>query len=143
MPESYPFLGRGWSFPPTFHQHGEHVEMTEGVDDIQRSLEILLATGVGERVMQPRYGCAMDRLLFEPIDTALRAYMKDLVRTAVLYFEPRIILDDLALVPVPEAGRIDVTLTYTVAATNTRYNFVYPFYLNEGIEIPASLRPGV
>lgn len=136
------FLGTGWSFPPTFRQQGRSLDMTEDVADIQSSLRILLSTRVGERVMQPRYGCNMDRLVFEAIDTGLLAYMEDLVRTAVLYFEPRIILDALDLDPQPLEGRVDIVVRYTVAATNTRYNFVFPYYLNEGVEIPASLRPG-
>ena len=103
--------------------------------DIQSSLEILLSTRVGERVMQPKYGCNMEKLLFEPLDTTLQAYMKDLIRTAILYFEPRIILESITLEPVVNEGRINVNIEFTIATTNTRNNFVYPFYLNEGTEI--------
>ena len=138
MASDAPFIGTGWSFPPTFRHQGREVELTSGAVDIDRSLQILLSTYVGERVMQPKYGCNLDRLLFEPIDTSLQAYMRDLIRTAILYFEPRILLDGVVLIPVPTEGRIDITLTYTVATTNTRYNYVYPFYLNEGVELPPS-----
>ena len=91
------FLGIGWDFPPTFDRSAGGVRMISDEPDIGSSLEILLSTDVGERVMQPRYGCDMHRLLFEPLDTTLRAYMKDLIWTAILYFEPRIILDDVIL----------------------------------------------
>ena len=103
--------------------------------DIGSSLEILLSTDVGERVMQPRYGCDMHRLLFEPLDTTLRAYMKDLIWTAILYFEPRIILDDVILEPEPLEGRVVIEIRYTIAGTNTRNNFVYPFYIEEGRQV--------
>ena len=139
MQNEAPFLGTGWSFPPTFRRGGRFLETTDGVEDIERSLEILLSTRVGERVMQTRYGCNVDRLLFEPLDSGLQAYLFDLIRTAVLYFEPRIVLDRLSLAPLPLEGRLDITLEYTVATTNTRYNFVYPFYLSEGIDIPPVL----
>ncbi len=129
------FLGIGWSFPPTFRRSARSVDTIIHEDDIKSSLEILLSTRVGERVMQPKYGCNMDRLLFEPLDASLQAYMKDLIRTAILYFEPRIILDNVVLEPVANEGKINVKIEYTVATTNTRNNFVYPFYLNEGIEI--------
>ena len=76
--------------------------MTSDEEDIRSSLRILLTTDVGERVMQPRYGCNLHRLVFEPLDTTLQAYMKDLIRTAILYFEPRIILNDVILTPEPE-----------------------------------------
>ncbi|MBI3047179.1 MAG: GPW/gp25 family protein [Acidobacteria bacterium] len=109
--------------------------MISDEDDIRSSLRILLSTAVGERRMQPRYGCNVDRLVFEPADGTLQAYLKDLVTIAILYFEPRIILDDLTLEAQPFEGRILLTLSYTITQTNTRYNFVYPFYLTDGTEI--------
>ncbi len=135
MADQSSFLGTGWSFPPTFDRGAKSVRMISDEEDIRSSLEILLSTQVGERVMQPKYGCNLDRLVFEPLDTSLQAYMKDLIRTAILYFEPRIILDDVKLEPFPLEGRIDIQIDYTVAATNTRSNFVFPFYKEEGSEI--------
>ena len=135
MADQSSFLGTGWSFPPTFDRGAKSVRMISDEEDIRSSLEILLSTQVGERVMQPKYGCNLDRLVFEPLDTSLQAYMKDLIRTAILYFEPRIILDDVRLEPFPLEGRIDIQIDYTVAATNTRNNFVFPFYKEEGSEI--------
>ena len=109
--------------------------MASDEEDIRQSLEILLATEVGERVMHPRYGCNMKRLVFEPLDTSLQTYMKHLINTAILYFEPRIILNSVQLEPVVNEGRIDINLDYTIATTNTRHNYVYPFYKEEGTEI--------
>jgi len=129
------FLGTGWSFPPTFSKAQKGVQMITEEEDIQSSLRILLGTRVGERIMQPKYGCNLERLLFEPLDTTLTAYMKDLIKTSILYFEPRIILRDIVLTPNQNEGMILITIIYTVAGTNTRSNFVYPFYLQEGTEL--------
>jgi phage baseplate assembly protein W len=135
MAESRSFLGTGWDFPPAFDRGPNGVRMISDEDDIRSSLRILLSTTVGERRMQPKYGCNLQKLVFEPVDTTLTTYVKELIRTAILYFEPRIILDNVILEPIPLEGRIDIHLTYTVATTNTRYNFVYPFYRVEGTEI--------
>jgi len=129
------FLGTGWGFPPSFSRSSGGVEMTSDEADIRDSLTILLSTRVGERVMQPNYGCNLDRLLFEPLDTGLQTYLQDLIRTAILYFEPRIILERLRLTLHQNEGRVDIELEYLIAATNTRRNFVYPFYLAEGSEV--------
>ena len=135
MAAEYSFLGKGWGFPPTFNKSAHNIDMLSDESDIASSLEILLSTDVGERVMQPKYGCNLHRLLFEPVDIGLQAYIKDLIKTAILYFEPRIILIDVKLEPQPLEGRIDIVIDYRVATTNTRNNFVYPFYLEEGTEI--------
>ena len=66
------FLGRGWSFPPTFDQAIAGVEMLEQEVDVASSLHILLTTVQGERIMVPEYGCNLDELLFESLDTGPR-----------------------------------------------------------------------
>ena len=137
MANDQSFLGRGWAFPPTFDKGRKGVVMAEEAEDIRQSLQILLSTRVGERIMQPKYGCNMERLLFEPLNTTLQTYMEDLIRTAILYFEPRILLNAVTLLPQPNEGRIEVEVDFTIRGTNSRYNFVYPFYQEEGInDIP-------
>ena len=84
------FLGTGWSFPPTFSKIKKGVEMTSDEEDIQSSLRILLSTAVGERIMQPKYGCNLDDLIFEPLNTTIKTYIRGLVKQAILIFEPRI-----------------------------------------------------
>ncbi|MCK5705601.1 MAG: GPW/gp25 family protein [Cyclobacteriaceae bacterium] len=134
MEDNLPFIGTGWDFPPTFQKADSSNAMTSGREDIENSLKILLTTKVGERIMQPRYGCNMDKLVFEPLDSTLQAYMKDLIETAILYFEPRIILNSVILTPVYNEGKIEIMIDYTIAGTNTRYNYVYPFYQVEGVQ---------
>ncbi len=130
------FLGRGWSFPPTFNITSQSVEMTEKVDDIYKSLEILLSTGVGERLMQPKYGCNMDELIFEALDTTTKTLIIDKIKTAILYFEPRIDAKKIELNTDNELeGIIVLEIEYVVRATNSRFNFVYPYYRNEGTEL--------
>ena len=108
--------------------------MAEGEDDVAQALRILLQTRIGERVLRPKWGCSLDRLQFEPLSTSLRTYIEDLIRTAVLYHEPRVILDGVELTPVPEAGRLDIEVRYTISRTNARTNLVFPYYLSEGTD---------
>ena len=122
------FLGSGWSFPPTFNKTIKGVEMTKAEDDIKSSLEILLATNLGERVMQPKFGCALDQLSFESLTTTLKTFIKDLVETAILYFEPRIDLENVSLSEDVNEGIVYIDVEYRSRATNSRQNLVYPFY---------------
>ena len=130
------FLGTGWSFPPHFRTESKTVAMTEREEDIQRSLEILLSTRTGERVMEPKYGCNLDEYLFESLDTTTKTIIADKVQTAILYFEARI---DVKRVNVnserENEGLILIEVEYVVRATNSRFNFVFPYYKNEGSEL--------
>lgn len=125
------FLGKGWHFPPTFDKYSKTVQMVEGDVDIIESLGILLSTAPGERVMLPDYGADMQRLLFEPLNVQLTTYMKDIIKTAIILHEPRIKMNDVILTMIPYEGRIDIQVDYVVVTTNTRYNNVFPYYINE------------
>jgi phage baseplate assembly protein W len=130
------FLGKGWSFPPSFNADLKGVEMTEKNEDIQRSLAILLNTTVGERIMQPKYGCNTFEMVFESLDTATKTIIKDKIRTAILYFEPRIDVTSISMNTTDELeGEILIEIEYVIRATNTRFNFVFPYYKNEGTEL--------
>ncbi len=130
------FLGTGWSFPPAFDAALRTVKLTEKVDDIERSLHVLLTTRVGERVMQPKYGCNMDELVFESLNTATITLIKDKIATAILYFEPRIDAKNITInTDNILEGTIIVEIDYIVRATNSRFNFVFPYYRIEGTEL--------
>lgn len=125
-------IGTGWSFPPTFIKSGDtgDVVMTDGKEDIDNSLHILLNTAFGERVMRPEYGCDLRRFLFDPINVKMQAYINKIVEEAILYFEPRI-RPEKVKVDV-EDGTMEITVEYTIKATNSRSNYVFPFYIKEG-----------
>lgn len=129
------FLGTGWAFPPTFRKMTDTVDMLSDEDDVKNSLEVLLSTEIGERIMQPTFGCNLSRMLFEPVDTTMQAYVYNLVNTAVLYYEPRIDIEALTLEPKIEEGVILIHLEYRVRSTNSRHNIVYPYYIEEGTNI--------
>ena len=130
------FIGIGWSFPPTFDLDRARVETTELFDDIQRSLEILLSTRPGERVMQPKYGCHMEPLLFESMDTGAKTLIKERISTAILYFEPRIEVKKIELDDSRQnEGVLLISIEYVVSSTNSRFNFVFPYYSDEATEM--------
>ena len=133
MPVQQPFLGIGWSFPPRFTQGGAELETVSGVEDIHESLQILLSTRLGERIMQEDYGCDLSQVLFEEIDQGLVNTLTRAVYDAILYFEPRIRLNEVDVSEDGDAwGRLLIRIDYTVKGTNSRFNMVYPFYVNEG-----------
>lgn len=127
------FLGTGWSFPPSFNKEARIIEMVSGEKDIEQSIEIILSTNLGERVMQPRFGCNLRDYVFESLDASLLNYLVDLVKTAILLYEPRVDINNIRVDRSENGqnGQILITVDYNIRGTNTRYNLVYPYYLNE------------
>lgn len=127
------FLGTGWSFPPEFSRSTGTVNMSSGPRDVAESLRILVSTLPGERAMRPDYGAAFQDLLFASMDTTTQTEFFDRIRMALLQYEPRILVEQLTLnTDFLTEGRVELIVDYRLRSNNTRYNFVYPFYLEEG-----------
>lgn len=130
------FLGRGWSFPPTFNAKERGVSMVKARDDIDQSLEILLSTTIGERIMQPEYGCSLKDFQFDPINSSFIGLLREMVENAILYYEPRIRVDNISITADSSQaaieGKVVISIDYRIRTTNSRFNFVYDFYRTEG-----------
>ena len=130
------FLGTGWGFPPSFELERTTVEMVSEEEDIRQSLYLLISTTPGERLMRPGYGCDLQSLVFEQISHMLRVEIIDMVKMAVLRFEPRIKVEDVRVTVDPDnQGLLYILVDYLVKTTNSRGNIVYPFYLKEGTNV--------
>lgn len=133
------FLGTGWSFPPTFLRATLSVVTSSDDVNIHQSLHILFSTSLGERLMVPLYGTILWRRVFGSMTTTLQTEITADVRDAILHWEPRITVDDVTVeANATTGGLISITVDYTIRTTNTRSNFVYPFYLQEGTLAPAA-----
>ncbi|MCD0470421.1 GPW/gp25 family protein [Flavobacterium sp. JAS] len=136
METTQDFLGIGWSFPPEFKVSTKEVTMLTDEEDIKSSLEILLSTKIGERIMQPKYGCNMDELIFNPLNRTLKTFVSELIKTAILYHEPRIDVEKIDITKGDDlSGELLVLIDFKVRATNSRINMVYPFYQQEGTNL--------
>jgi phage baseplate assembly protein W len=71
-------------------------------------------------------------VLFEEIDQSLVNTITSLVTNSILYHEPRINLEKLDVSQSEsQQGLLLIGITYSVRSTNSRFNMVYPFYINE------------
>lgn len=127
------FLGTGWSFPVKPDDASRDVATTQHEDDIRQAIRIILETNPGERVMRPDFGCGLMAMVFEPANFTTLALVKQRVEQALILWEPRIDVHEVNVtLSGVERNRLDIDISYRVRATNTFYNLVYPFYLQEG-----------
>jgi uncharacterized protein len=123
------FIGRGISWPMGVDHTGA-LRLTNGAQDLDRSIRIVLVTAPGERVMRPAFGCRIWDMLFEPVTPNLLGLMAQAVREAVAQWEPRVEVEEVNVVPDPaESSLVRIEITYRVRSTNDRRNLVHPFYV--------------
>lgn len=130
------FFGVGWQFPvaldldhPDPARKGA-VALAHYEESIRQSIWMILSTSPGERVMRPDFGCGIHDLVFAVNGEATAGQVISLVQQALLQWEPRI--DVLGVTAAPDPAQPQLLLievTYRVRTTNSRFNLVYPFYL--------------
>ncbi|MDE1206978.1 GPW/gp25 family protein [Tenacibaculum larymnensis] len=130
------FLGAGWSFPITFSVGNYQLEVTRYENNIKDSIDIIMQTNFGERPMNPQFGSGLQQYFFQEMNETLKAEIKDTVTNSLLNNEPRISVLNVEVdyADVLE-GLVEVTIDYEYNQTNTRHNYVYPFYLKEGTNL--------
>jgi phage baseplate assembly protein W len=129
----YDFLGQGWSFPirPTLDGRLAYASHAE---KIRQSIWIILSTAPGERQMLPEFGCGIHDLVFQPNTAAMRGLVQELVRSALIRWEPRIDVMDVHVDTPPEARNyLLIHVDYRIRDHNAFYNLVHPFFINEGL----------
>src|SRR3954447_3273424 len=125
------FLGSGWAFPVRLDEGGQ-VAAVALEDAVRRAIWLILSTAPGERVMRPTFGAGLADLVFAPNSPATQGLVSSAVRDALVEWEPRIDVLDVAATPDPEQpARLLIEVDYAVRATNSRFNLVYPFYLQQ------------
>ena len=130
------FLGKGWSFPPTFDKKLGDVKMVTMEEDIKQSLEIYFSTKLGERIMRNDYGCFLHSQVFELANESLIQGLSKELERSINEFEPRILITEITASKAESTeGLIEINIAYEIRATNNRSNIVFPFYLNEGTSI--------
>ena len=130
------FLGSGWAFPISFSKGNLEVRLTQYEQNINDSINILLKTNRGERCLEPYYGAALRQFMFRKMDETLKGEIIDEVESALLHNEPRIEVKNVEVTYSEEhKGTVFIHIEYEYTKTNTRHNYIFPFYLNEGTSL--------
>lgn len=130
------FLGRGWKFPIKVDPSTGRIMTSEYEDDIKESIEIILNTSKGERIMRSEFGSNIKRFIFESTDATTMNLLKREIEYAIFNWEPRV--KDVRVEikkDVKDSTRLLIDINYIVRKTNNLFNLVYPFYINEGTKV--------
>jgi phage baseplate assembly protein W len=130
------FLGSGWSYPPTFNAGDFQLNMSQQNTNINQSINQILLTPRGERIMSPGFGSVLYRFVFRAFNTVLQSEISDAVKVALRDNEPRIKVDRvLVSVENDDNSLLSIIVYYTIRKTNSRHNHVYPFALTEANQL--------
>ncbi|MBK1699381.1 GPW/gp25 family protein [Thiococcus pfennigii] len=129
-PSKNAFVGQGWGFPIHLDADGD-IALAAQEENVRQAIRLILGTSPGERLMRPDFGSGLRALAFEPLSSATVAMARLRVEQALIRWEPRIDQIAVQVETDPQQGRLLIEIRYRLRSTNTFYNLVYPFYLQE------------
>jgi len=124
-------IGQGWKFPIKINAKGG-LDYSSGANRIQDAIWIVLSTSLGERLMRPDFGAGANDYVFQPNSAVVQTQLSNVVREALVKWEPRIELVDVRAATGDQESLVLVSIDYRLRTTNEIFNLVYPLYLQEG-----------
>lgn len=126
------FIGRGWAFPLRTDSTGG-IALVTREREIEEAIRLILGTSPGERPMRPEFGCRIHEYVFASADGATASAMAAEVKSALMRWEPRIDVEDVAVsFDAKDAAVLYIDVRYLIRHTNDRRNLVFPFYVIPG-----------
>jgi phage baseplate assembly protein W len=124
-------IGQGIDFPLSFTNSRQvgTIQQSNAGERINDSIHLILATRIGERLMNPEFGSRLPELVFEPNDAVLQRLLVFYTAEALKRWEKRIevlrvvVLNDID----DDRNQIGVQIEYTIRNTHMRGSYVYPF----------------
>jgi uncharacterized protein len=109
-------FGCGVAFPPHLDATGQWATSV-GAQNVSESIQILLLTRLGERLMYPNYGSSLGTFLFAPNNPATRKSIEEEITRALQLWEPRINIDSVSVDVDPSNAQAAVaTIQYRLVA---------------------------
>lgn len=121
-------LGTGIAFP--LHVEDGKLALARDDEDVAQAVLLILSTAPGERPMRPEFGCALNELAFDRVDSQTTGRIEREIRVALDRWEPRIEVEGIEFdLDHAHEGLVEIELSYRLRHTNEIRNLVYPFYV--------------
>jgi uncharacterized protein len=125
------FFGVGLQQPFKINPSTGKTGMISGIENIEQSIRAILSTKPGERLYHKDFGVDLSALIFEPQSNATLKSIEEKIISGLMQFQTMIIVDSVSFELNTTEGLINVDVSFTIRTTNTRGNYVYPYYIKE------------
>lgn len=114
-------MEKGLKFPFEISKEHGQVQVSEFRENIRQSVEIILQTEPGERMLHPQFGTKLHQFLFENMDAQTKEMIEREVRHSLSMWEKRIWdIEVEADMDTGRQGELYVAVTYRIAGREER-----------------------
>lgn len=91
---------------------------------INNSIKNFFSTRPGDKILSPEYGCDLTEYLFQPVNKYIAGMIGDRILTLEQY-EPRIRIDSVNVLPIPDDNTYKIWMEYTVLKIEKKNSVVF------------------
>jgi hypothetical protein len=84
------------------------------VDAVKTSINNILRTRFGERVMHPEFGSNIDDILFENMSSAMLTSLSSDIENAINDWDNRVIVKSVVVKTYPDQNSVDINVMFSV-----------------------------
>jgi phage baseplate assembly protein W len=117
---------RGPAFPFAVDPDTGRIAMTAGSTKIAANVRVIIATRIGERPMLRDFGTGVPGLVHDPNDEVLVDIASKQAVSALLRWEPRILVTATSVEQDPDVGEFQLRIDYTRANEQVGTTAVLP-----------------
>jgi len=87
---------------------------------IRNSIRNIFNTKKGQKILSPEFGASLDQFLFERVDQFYGNLIGNEILRNLTEFEPRITVNKVSVLPIPDDNTYKIWLAYTVIKINKK-----------------------
>lgn len=100
------------------------VRKAVNVDAVMTSIDNILRTSPGERVMLPQFGCQFRSMLFENMNSALLTHLSRQIKASIELWDDRVEVVEVAMFQEPDINSVSVKVSWAVVGQPRIFEYV-------------------
>ena len=94
------------------------------VDAVMTSIDNILRTSPGERVMLPQFGCSLRSVLFENMNSAVLTHLSRQIKNAIELWDDRVEIVEVSMYQEPDMNTVSVKVSFIISGQARIYEYV-------------------
>lgn len=107
----------------TKHPISNDITLKTDVESIKTSMRNLIRTSFYERLFRSGIGSQVSKILFEPTLPIVAVMIKQSIEQVITNFEPRVSLQNVTVVIMPDSNTVSINIEFTVLGTQALQSF--------------------
>jgi len=103
------------------------IKRSINIESVFTSIDIILGTEQGERVMLPAFAANFGTILFDPINNDLASFATQSIKSTIEAWDPRVSVTNVTYNGNPDNNTVQISVTFTIVGLQQAYTITKLF----------------